>query len=106
MHFHPKLLSIKNFTYDLPEEQVAKYPLADRDSSKLLVYKNSEIYEKTFRDIVEELPEKTLLVFNTTRVIRARLLMERKSGARVEVFVLTWPTILLILSTYCKKTRR
>lgn len=76
----------KNFTYDLPEEQVAKYPLADRDSSKLLVYKNSEIYEKTFRDIVEELPEKTLLVFNTTRVIRARLLMERKSGARVEVF--------------------
>lgn len=86
MHFHPKLLSIKNFTYDLPEEQVAKYPLADRDSSKLLVYKNSEIYEKTFRDIVEELPEKTLLVFNTTRVIRARLLMERKSGARVEVF--------------------
>lgn len=86
MHFHPKHLSIKNFTYDLPEEQIAKYPLADRDSSKLLVYKNSEIYEKTFRDIVEELPEKTLLVFNTTRVIRARLLMERKSGARVEVF--------------------
>ena len=86
MHFHPKHLSIKNFTYDLPEEQVAKYPLADRDSSKLLVYKNSEIYEKTFRDIVVELPEKTLLVFNTTRVIRARLLMERKSGARVEVF--------------------
>ena len=86
MHFHPKHLSIKNFTYDLPEEQVAKYPWADRDSSKLLVYKNSEIYEKTFRDIVVELPEKTLLVFNTTRVIRARLLMERKSGARVEVF--------------------
>lgn len=86
MHFHPKHLSIKNFTYELPEEQVAKYPLADRDSSKLLVYKNSEIYEKTFRDIVVELPEKTLLVFNTTRVIRARLLMERKSGARVEVF--------------------
>jgi S-adenosylmethionine:tRNA ribosyltransferase-isomerase len=86
MHFHPKHLSIKNFTYDLPEEQIAKYPLADRDSSKLLVYKNSEIYEKTFRDIVVELPEKTLLVFNTTRVIRARLLMERKSGARVEVF--------------------
>ncbi len=86
MHFHPKYLSIKNFTYELPEEQVAKYPLADRDSSKLLVYKNSEIYEKTFRDIVVELPEKTLLVFNTTRVIRARLLMERKSGARVEVF--------------------
>ena len=86
MHFHPKHLSIKNFTYELPEEQIAKYPLADRDSSKLLVYKNSEIYEKTFRDIVVELPEKTLLVFNTTRVIRARLLMERKSGARVEVF--------------------
>lgn len=86
MHFHPKHLSIKNFTYELPEKQIAKYPLADRDSSKLLVYKNSEIYEKTFRDIVVELPEKTLLVFNTTRVIRARLLMERKSGARVEVF--------------------
>ncbi len=86
MHFHPKHLSIKNFTYELPEEQIAKYPLADRDSSKLLVYKNSEIYEKIFRDIVVELPEKTLLVFNTTRVIRARLLMERKSGARVEVF--------------------
>ena len=86
MHFHPKHLSIKNFTYELPEEQIAKYPLADRDSSKLLVYKNSGIYEKIFRDIVEELPSKTLLVFNTTRVIRARLLMERKSGARVEVF--------------------
>lgn len=83
---HPESLSIKNFTYELPEERIARYPLSERDASKLLLYKDEKISEKIFRQIGEELPENSLLVFNATRVVRARLLMQRISGATVEIF--------------------
>lgn len=83
---HPESLSIKDFTYNLPEERIARYPLSERDASKLLVYKDGEISEKIFSQIGEELPENSLLVFNATRVVRARLLMQRISGATVEIF--------------------
>lgn len=83
---HPKNLSIQQFTYDLPDERIAKYPLLERDASKLLVYRDGKITERIFRELPEELPEHALLVFNTTRVVRARMIMKRESGAAVEIF--------------------
>ena len=81
-------IDIENFNYDLPDERIAKFPLAERSSSKLLVYRNGSIDEAHFRDIASYLPEGALLVFNNTRVVRARLVMHKESGARIEVFCL------------------
>lgn len=81
-------IDIEDFNYDLPDERIAKFPLAERSSSKLLVYRNGSIDEAHFRDIASHLPEGALLVFNNTRVVRARLVMHKESGARIEVFCL------------------
>lgn len=84
----PKKLSIADFTYHLPDEQIAKYPLEQRDSSKLLVYKSGKITASSFSDIDAFLPGDTLLVFNNTRVIEARLLFEKSTGGVIEIFCL------------------
>ncbi|MEG1554257.1 MAG: S-adenosylmethionine:tRNA ribosyltransferase-isomerase, partial [Rikenellaceae bacterium] len=68
--------------------RIAKYPLAQRDSSKLLIYRDGEIKERVFKNILEELPEKSLLVFNNTKVVKARLVFFKDSGARIEIFCL------------------
>lgn len=81
-------IDIEQFDYELPEERIAKFPLEERSSSKLLVYEHGQISERHFRDIGEVLPEGTLLVFNNTKVIRARIIMHKPSGARIEVFCL------------------
>ena len=81
-------ININDYDYPLPEERIAKFPLEERDSSKLLVYRQGEITERHFRNIGDELPEGALLVFNNTKVVRARLVMHKPSGARVEVFCL------------------
>jgi S-adenosylmethionine:tRNA ribosyltransferase-isomerase len=86
MKIHPGLLAIKDFTYDLPDEKIAKYPLPERDASRLLVYRDGAISEKKFFQLSEELSEHSLLIFNNTRVVRARLLLQRISGATVEIF--------------------
>lgn len=86
MQKRPEEISILDFTYDLPEERIARYPLPERDASKLLVYKDGMIHERKFLQIGDELPENSLLVFNATRVVRARILMQRNSGATVEIF--------------------
>ncbi len=83
-----RYININDYDYPLPDERIAKFPLAERDSSKLLIYRGGEISEKHFSDIGEELPEGSLLVFNNTKVVRARLVMHKPSGARVEVFCL------------------
>ena len=83
-----RYININDYDYPLPDERIAKFPLSERDSSKLLVYRGGEITEKRFSDIPEELPEGSLLVFNNTKVVRARLVMHKPSGARVEVFCL------------------
>ena len=83
-----RYININDYDYPLPDERIAKFPLSERDSSKLLVYRGGEISEKHFSDIGEELPEGSLLVFNNTKVVRARLVMHKPSGARVEVFCL------------------
>lgn len=86
MKQHPGLLRIADFSYCLPDERIARYPLSERDASKLLVYKDGNIHEKIFQQLSEELPENSLLVFNATRVVRARICMQRSSGANVELF--------------------
>jgi S-adenosylmethionine:tRNA ribosyltransferase-isomerase len=85
---HPKNLSISSFTYHLPDERVAKFPLAQRDESKLLVYKSGKIESAVYADVASHLPEGSLLVFNNTKVIEARLLFQKETGAIIEVFCL------------------
>ena len=81
-------LNIDDFDYELPDERIAKFPLAERDHSKLLVWRNGTIAERNFYNLPEELPEGAMLVFNNTKVFRARLIMHKPSGARLEVFCL------------------
>jgi len=79
---------IDEYDYTLPDERIAKYPLQQRDASKLLVYQNGEIYESKFASITDFLPENALLVYNNTRVIQARLVFYKETGPRIEVFCL------------------
>ncbi len=79
---------IQNYNYLLPQERIAKYPLPERDASKMLVYRNGRIKEDTFRNIANYLPADTLMVMNNTRVVRARLHFYKESGARIEIFLL------------------
>ena len=81
-------LLIDRYDYPLPEERIAKYPLAERDMSKLLVFRDGEIREDRFRNIGEYLPAGAHLIYNNTRVIQARLVFHKQSGARIEVFCL------------------
>ena len=81
-------ISIDAYDYPLPEERIAKYPLAERDASKLLVMKDGVIQDSQFRHIGDFLPPKALLVFNETKVIRARLQFQKETGSHIEVFCL------------------
>lgn len=81
-------INISEYDYPLPDERIAKYPLAERDASKLLVLKDNKIGEDHFRNIGDYLPEKSVLVFNETKVVRARLQFVKDSGAAIEVFCL------------------
>ena len=81
-------IDINRFDYDLPDGRIAKFPLPERSSSKLLVYRGGEISEAHFADMGDVLPAGQLLVFNNTKVIRARIIMHKPSGARIEVFCL------------------
>lgn len=81
-------IDIKDYNYDLPDEKIAKYPLSERDMSKLLVYKNAEINEYKFTSMPEQLPEGHLMVFNDTKVVPARLHFQRETGAHIEIFCL------------------
>ena len=85
---HPKDLSIKDFTYPLPDERIAKYPLAERDRSKLLIYRDTEITQDVYQNIADHLPADSLLVFNNTKVVEARLLFEKANGGKIEIFCL------------------
>lgn len=85
---HPKNLSISDFDYSLPEEKIAVYPLAERDQSKLLLYKNGNISEDIYKNIADHLPRKSLLVFNDTKVIKARILFKKITGSVIEIFCL------------------
>ncbi len=85
---HPSQLRIEDFTYRLPDEQIAKYPLPERDSSRLLIYDAGIIKEDTYRHIASHIPPDSLLVFNQTKVVYARLLFKKDTGSTIEVFCL------------------
>lgn len=82
------MLKISDFNYNLPDERIAKFPVAERDRSKLLVYNKGEISEDTFYNIGNYLPKGALMVFNNTRVIRARMHFRKETGAIIEIFLL------------------
>ena len=73
-----KSINISDFDYPLPDERIAKFPLAERTSSKLLIYNKGEISHRQFTNLGDVLPEGTLLVFNNTKVVRARLVMHKE----------------------------
>lgn len=81
-------IRIEDYNYSLPDERIAKFPLPKRDESKLLLYRNGEISESIFKHITDYLPQNALMVFNNTRVIQARLLFQKETGARIEIFCL------------------
>ena len=83
-----KHIQIKDFNYNLPDERIAKFPLAKRDNSKLLLYRHGEVTEDVFHNIAEYLPKGALMVFNNTKVIQARLHFRKETGALIEVFLL------------------
>lgn len=80
--------NIETYNYELPLDRIAEYPLAERDQSKLLVYKDNHIADEKFASVVDLLPANTLLVFNNTRVVQARFLFQTPTGAIVEIFSL------------------
>jgi len=84
----PRTLSIKDFTYSLPEERIAKYPLAERDASKLLIYKEGNITEDIYRNVDIHIQKDSLFVFNDTKVVEARLLFQKSTGGVIEIFCL------------------
>lgn len=79
---------ITDFSYDLPDEKIAKHPLENRDASKLLVYHKGKIIDETFSNCVKYLPENSLIIFNDTRVIHARIVLQKATGARIEILCL------------------
>ena len=83
-----KHIQIKDFNYELPEERIAKFPLTERDQSKLLVYRHGTVGEDTFTSLPDYLPQGALMVFNNTKVIQARLHFHKDTGALIEVFCL------------------
>ena len=83
-----KHIKISDYNYPLPEERIAKFPLKERDSSKLLVYKHGEIDERVFTSLPEYIEPDSLMIFNNTKVIQARLHFRKETGALIEIFCL------------------
>lgn len=85
---HPGNINIKEYTYELPGDKIALHPLPQRDASRLLIYRRGEIKEDTYSNIEKYLSVNSLLVFNNTRVINARLRFKKNTGATIEIFCL------------------
>ena len=90
-----KHIRIADYSYELPDERIAKFPLAERDSSKLLLYRHGEVSEDIFRNLPQYLPKGAMMVFNNTKVIQARLHFRKEAtdgpkstGALIEIFLL------------------
>ena len=85
---NPRHIHISDYSYELPPERIARYPEQERDHSKLLVYRGGNISQHTFKDISNFLPAGTLLIYNNTKVIQARLRFRKETGALIEIFCL------------------
>ena len=81
-------IRIEDYSYELPDDRIAKYPLSERDASKLLKYNDSTVTEYSFRDMPSLIPENSLMIFNDTKVVPARLHFQRSTGAHIEIFCL------------------
>ena len=81
-------IRIEDYNYPLDDSRIAKYPLAERDASKLLHYKDSVVTEHCFRDLPSLLPQGALMIFNDTKVVPARMFFQRETGAHIEIFCL------------------
>lgn len=86
--YNTRHIQIRDYDYDLPDERIAKYPVAVRDQSKLLLYNHGETSSHTFTDLPQLLPSGSLIVFNNTKVIQARLHFRKQTGALIEIFCL------------------
>ena len=84
----PKEIEIKDYDYDLPAERIASYPLPQRDESKLLIYRNENIETDVFKNISQYIPENSILIFNDSKVVKARILIEDSQGHKIEIFCL------------------
>ncbi len=85
---NPRNISIDEFTYSLPDDKIAKHPLAERDKSKLLAYQNGGIRDYEFSQIANLIPTNGLLLLNNTKVIHARIIFKKDSGTQIEIFCL------------------
>ena len=85
---NPKHIRISDYNYSLPDERIAKFPIAQRDHSKLLIYTKGEVGEDVFYHLPDYLPKGALMVFNNTKVIQARMHFRKDTGALIEVFLL------------------
>jgi S-adenosylmethionine:tRNA ribosyltransferase-isomerase len=83
-----KNIKIHDYTYVLPDERIAKFPLQERDASKLLIYEKGNLSESTYRHVADNIPANSYIFFNNTKVIPARLLFQKVTGATIEVFCL------------------
>ena len=81
-------IDINDFDYDLPDDLIAQYPVSERDKSQILIFKDNKITKDVFLNIDNYLPSDSLLVFNNTRVINARILFRKESGAAIEILCL------------------
>ena len=81
-------IKIEDYNYHLPQDRIARFPLEERDASKLIIYKDKKIGEDHFKNISSYLPDNTFLIFNNTKVMQARLLFQKETGARIEIFCL------------------
>lgn len=99
-----EFIHIQEYTYPLPEDRIAFQPLSQRDESKLLVYKDNKIEHRIFKNLSDFLPENSLLIFNDTKVIPARLHFQKDSGAEIEIFLLNpvAPEKLLVTAMLAK----
>ena len=88
MYSSPKNISINDFDYDLPNDRIALFPLENRDQSKLLIFKDEKINEERFENILTHIPKESLLVFNNSKVINARIVFEKSTGSKIEIFCL------------------
>lgn len=83
-----KHIHISDYNYDLPDSRIAKFPVSPRDTSKLLIYRHGEISDDIFYNLPKYLPQKSLMVFNNTKVIQARIHFRKETGALIEVFLM------------------
>ncbi len=93
-----KHIKISDYNYDLPDERIAKFPIAQRDHSKLLVYKHGEVSDDVFHHLPTYLPQGALMIFNNTKVIQARPHFRKETGALIEVFLMELQNLLIMNS--------